>query len=167
MPASLEASYGDGLYEAGTYAGSATSTPTVSTQAASSVSSSTVTLNGNVTDNNGASSTIRGFVYATNAGLTESTATTSESGTYDTGSYTTDVTSLTCNTDYYFHAFATNASGTGYDLTLSFTTDACASSGGSGGGSSKDDLKIDELQVSDTSVTVSGEINDDDDCRSV
>ncbi|MDO8557494.1 MAG: LamG domain-containing protein [Candidatus Jorgensenbacteria bacterium] len=100
-----------------------TASPVVTTQAASSVSSTTATANGNITDIGGSSPTTRGFKY----GLTETdTWTVSESGTYDTGAYTGSLTGLSPGTTYYVRSFATNAQGTAYGSYVSFATPAVA-----------------------------------------
>ena len=102
--------------------------PTASTTAASNITSSTATLNGNITSDGGAAITARGFVYATsNAGLTiENTAadTVIVSGT--TGVFNSAITSLTAGTKYYYRAYATNSVDTSYGGEQSFTTEAVA-----------------------------------------
>jgi len=51
-----------------------------------------------------------------------SVSTTTESGSFGTGSFTASATSLTNNTVYYYRAYATNSSGTGHGSILSFTS---------------------------------------------
>ena len=98
---------------------------TVSSSAATSVGSSTATLHGSIDVDGTASSTIRGFNY----GLTAAYGTTvSTTGTYGTGSFTSNLTGLTCATAYHFRAFATNPSGTGYGSDTTLTTGSCSSS---------------------------------------
>ncbi len=100
--------------------------PTVSTAAASNITSSTATLNGNITSDGGAAITARGFVYATSntdliigtTGVTNVTA----SGT--TGTFNSAITGLTAGTMYYYRAYATNSEGTSYGGEQSFTTEA-------------------------------------------
>ncbi len=100
--------------------------PTTSTAAASTITSSTATLNGNITSDGGAAITARGFVYATSkADLTiENTAadTVIVSGT--TGVLEKDIAGLTAGTKYYYRAYATNNEGTSYGGEQSFTTEA-------------------------------------------
>ena len=99
-------------------------TPELTTSAASSVSSTGATLNGNVTAQGGSSITARGFVYSTSdttptigeADVTNATT----SGT--TGAMSSALSSLSPNTTYYFQAYATNTQGTAYGGVLSFTT---------------------------------------------
>ncbi len=103
--------------------------PTVTTSAASSITDTGATLNGNITATGGANPTVRGFVY----GLTTAYgATTTEAGSFSTGAYTGSVSSLTCNTTYHFKAYATNTAGSGYSTDSTFTTSACSGGGGSG-----------------------------------
>ena len=94
--------------------------------AASSLGATSATLNGSIGDiGNG---TTRGFVYGTN---TSYGATTTESGSFVTGSFAAGASSLTCNTAYHFAAYATNGYlSYGGDNTL--TTSARPTSGGGG-----------------------------------
>lgn len=102
--------------------------PTVTTQAESSVTQTTVTVNGNITSTKGISPTIRGFAWGTNANLSGGdTATTTENGTFSAGAFTGSLSSLTCNTTYYSRPYATNSIGTGLGTIDSFTTSSCVS----------------------------------------
>ncbi len=112
---SLRAGYGSDT----TFTTSACSAPAVSTSSASSVASLTATLNGDITELGSANSTVRGFQYGTTNSYG---TTTSTSGSYSTGTFSIDVTGLTCNTTYHYRAFATNPSGTGYGSDTTFTT---------------------------------------------
>lgn len=163
LPLFLYADYGDGLYGGGVYNGSLPSQPSVETAAATSIEKTSATLNGNIASVGDTNPTIRGFIYAENLTLTDNVATTSESGTYSTGSYSTNLTSLTCATTYYFQAFATNANGNGYGPVLSFTTSNCSSSNGRGGGSSStrvnDDNEIESTTLSIDDETLSTNTN--------
>gem|GEM_PF-1249474 len=100
------------------------SLPIVSTSAASSVSATTLTLNGNISSNGYASSTVRGFAYGTDAQLATVIATTTEAGIFDVGMFSKDITNLTPNTTYYFRAYAVNSAGTSTGTILSTTTAA-------------------------------------------
>ncbi len=97
--------------------------PTVTTSAASSVTSSSATYNGDITAN---SATARGFAYGTSADLTTVTATTTSSGTFGISSFTLSTTTLSPSTTYYFRAFATNADGTSYGSIQPVTTSGAA-----------------------------------------
>jgi hypothetical protein len=107
--------------------------PTVTTQSASSVTDTGATLNGNITSTGGEDATVRGFAWGTSATMVGDTATTTENGTFSTGSFTDSSLTLTCNTTYYSRAYATNSAGTGYGaISSSFTTGACSTTLGSG-----------------------------------
>ncbi len=94
-------------------------TPTVSTNSVSSITASSATLDGNITNIGGATVTAKGFQY----GLSQTpTWTVNQSGSFSTGAYMLSVTSLSQNTKYYFRAYATNSVGTNYGSWLSFTT---------------------------------------------
>jgi hypothetical protein len=93
--------------------------PTLTIQAASPVSTSTATLNGTIVSNNNASSTVVGFNYGTTTAYGSVASTT---GTFDIGSFSELIISLTPNTLYHFQAFATNSAGTGTSTDYATTT---------------------------------------------
>src|SRR3989338_8411871 len=98
--------------------------PTLTTSATSSVTTTTATLNGNITVTGGENSTARGFNY----GLTTSYGTTTTTaGSFGVSAFTDDIASLTCNTLYHFRSYATNSAGTGLSTDTTFTTASCAS----------------------------------------
>jgi uncharacterized protein (TIGR02145 family) len=99
--------------------------PTVDTDAATSVTSSAATLNATITATGGAAVSITGFKYATNSALTSPTDVAS-SGT--TSPFTASLTGLTASTQYWAVGYATNAVGTSYGDTITFTTSAAAPS---------------------------------------
>ena len=92
--------------------------PTATTQAASSITSTSAQLNSYVNPN-GASTTIY-FQY----GLTTSYGSTTTSGSIgtSTGNYGTTVSGLTANTVYHFRIVAYSSGGTSYGGDLTFTT---------------------------------------------
>ncbi|MBR4584810.1 MAG: hypothetical protein IKO34_13515, partial [Bacteroidales bacterium] len=92
--------------------------PAVQTNAASSISMTGATLNGNVTADGGATVTARGFVYGTSASNLSQNV---QSGS-GTGSFTKALTGLTHSTTYYYKAYATNSAGTAYGEVKQFTT---------------------------------------------
>ena len=105
--------------------------PTVTTQSASSVSTTTAVFNGNITVTGGSNATVRGFAWGTSSTMLGDTATTSnDTGSFGTGAFNTTPsphTGLTCNTTYYTRAYATGPGGTGLGaISSSFTTNACA-----------------------------------------
>jgi hypothetical protein len=105
------------------------SAPSLTTSAASSISSSSATLNGSVTAN-GSSAAIS-FCLATSSAQTGSALTTcisnptsSPSATLSSSTVTATTGSLTNGTTYYFQAYATNTTGTTYGSVLNFTVTA-------------------------------------------
>ena len=100
--------------------------PSVTTPSSASVSSSTATLGGNVTNDGGAVLSARGVIYSQTAinsnpqiggvGVTN----VPTSGT--TGIFTVNVSALTPGTAYTFAAYATKNQGTGYCSISSFVT---------------------------------------------
>jgi hypothetical protein len=97
--------------------------PTVSASSATSVATTTATLNGSI-DNIGSSTpTVEGFEYGldTAYGLATSTA-----GAFGTGAFSATLSGLVCGTTYHYHAYATNSGGSGTSGDISFTTSACS-----------------------------------------
>ena len=96
--------------------------PTVTTSAASSVTSTSMTCNGNVTADGGVLGGIaqRGFYFGTNASYSSNTRVIA-SGT-STGAYTLSRTSLSAGTTYYITSFAENALGERQGSTVSQAT---------------------------------------------
>lgn len=113
--------------------------PTTSTGAASSVTTTSMTCNANVTADGGVLGGItqRGFYFGTNASFASNTK-VSVAGT--TGTYTLARTSLTAGTTYYITGYAQNALGERQGSTVSQATTAAPTltaitiltSGGSG-----------------------------------
>ena len=111
-------------------------TPSVTTNAASSVVVSSATLNGNVTSDGGATVTDRGFYFGTSSTATSNPSYSAGSGT---GAFSLSRTGLSGSTTYYFAAYATNAAGTTIGGTSSFTTQVAATIQGSYYGTNKPD----------------------------
>jgi Carboxypeptidase regulatory-like domain len=111
--------------------------PTVNTLEVSSPTSSSVTLNGNLTGLGGTDVTVRGFAYGTDSTLATVIATTTDTvgQPFSTGTFTHALTGLTCGTAYYVRAYATNTAGTGFGFDERFTL-SCETAGGGGGSSS-------------------------------
>ncbi|GAM10888.1 bacillopeptidase F precursor [Geobacter sp. OR-1] len=110
-----------------TASGTPVAAPTVTTQAASSISATAATGNGNITATNGANATTRGAIYWAysntdkiigDAGVTN----ISENGSFGTGAFNASLTSLSVNTQYNARAYATSANGTGYGARVAFWT---------------------------------------------
>jgi hypothetical protein len=98
--------------------------PTVTTNAATSVTISAATLNGSVNANN--QTTATAFEYGTVTDLSYGSATLAGSPSSVTGTSATAVsaglTGLSGSTTYYFRAIGTSAAGPSYGSILSFTT---------------------------------------------
>jgi uncharacterized protein (TIGR02145 family) len=98
--------------------------PTVDTDAATSVTETTATLNATITATGGAVVTATGFKYGTDAGLTTPTD-IAVGGT--SSPFTGSLTGLSPGTQYWAVGYATNSVGTSYGDTITFTTSAAAS----------------------------------------
>jgi len=97
--------------------------PTVQTTAVSEITFNSAKSGGIVSDDGGSEVTARGVCWDTTSTPTvNGNHSTDGSGT---GSYTSALTGLLCEKTYYVRAYATNASGTGYGDTISFTTQKC------------------------------------------
>jgi len=94
--------------------------PTVTLTSASSITKSTASAGGTVTDDGGASVTARGVVWGASANPTTANSQTSD-GT-GKGTFTSSLTGLTRVTTYHLRAYATNSVGTGYSADAMFTT---------------------------------------------
>lgn len=94
--------------------------PTVSTREVSEVTALTAISGGDITDDAGSTITARGICWST-----ETDPTVTDSKTLDGaggGTFSSTLTDLLPNNTYFIRAYATNANGTGYGMTLSFTT---------------------------------------------
>ncbi|MBP5723460.1 MAG: hypothetical protein J6X18_07820, partial [Bacteroidales bacterium] len=94
--------------------------PTVATTTATNVSYTSVTLGGNVTNENGATVTERGVCYSTSTNPTISNSKKAVGS--GTGSFSIKITELNKNVTYYARAYAINSKGTSYGSVVSFTT---------------------------------------------
>jgi len=95
------------------------------TSPATNITQTTATGGGNVTADGGASVTARGVVWSTAINPTIALATKTNNGT-GIGSFSSNITSLICNTLYHVRAYATNIAGTSYGSDVTFTTSACS-----------------------------------------
>jgi uncharacterized protein (TIGR02145 family) len=100
------------------------SLPTVTTSNISAITQTTATGGGEVTSDGGAAVTARGVCWNTSGSPTiADTHTTDGSGT---GTFTSSLTGLIANTQYFVRAYATNSAGTAYGNEIQFTTSAPA-----------------------------------------
>ncbi|CAK0765776.1 MSHA biogenesis protein MshQ [Gammaproteobacteria bacterium] len=101
------------------------SAPTVTTNAATSVTNSGATLNGTVSSNGAAATVTFDYGLTTSYGTTV-TATQSPLATNASNSaVSAALTGLTCNTTYHFRVKASNSAGTTNGGDLTFTTSSC------------------------------------------
>jgi hypothetical protein len=93
---------------------------TITTTAASSITGTTATSGGTISNNCGGVVTASGVCWSTSTGPI---ATGNHSaGETSSGSFTSSITGLSAATTYYVRAYATNTSGTAYGNEVSFTT---------------------------------------------
>jgi hypothetical protein len=93
---------------------------TITTLAVTSLTTNSATSGGNITSDGGAPVTARGVCWNTSANPTTTNSKTSD-GT-GTGSFTSNITTLTENTTYYVRSYAINSQGTTYGSEVSFKT---------------------------------------------
>jgi uncharacterized protein (TIGR02145 family) len=93
--------------------------PTVSATLTSSLYSACTNVASSIVSDGNSSVTASGFVVGTQANLSDGTSVT---GDLDGSDFTGQLSGLTPGATYYVSAFATNAAGTGYGDTLSFST---------------------------------------------
>jgi uncharacterized protein (TIGR02145 family) len=93
---------------------------TLTTTAVSAIAETTAISGGNISNDGGTLITQRGVCCSTSPSPT--TANTTIISGSGTGSFTSNLTSLTANTTYYVRAYATNSAGTAYGNEMSFTT---------------------------------------------
>jgi uncharacterized protein (TIGR02145 family) len=94
--------------------------PTITTTAATALTSSTASSGGNITNDGGFTVTARGICYSTTTN--PSTANSIIAGGSGIGSFTSNLTGLTSGKTYYLRAYATSSAGTSYGNEISFTT---------------------------------------------
>lgn len=94
--------------------------PTVSTYNVLNILDSTATCGGTVVSDGGSPVTARGICWSTSEGPTITDSHTIDSS--GTGMFSSIMTGLSPNTNYYVRAYATNSVGTSYGAQKSFTT---------------------------------------------
>ena len=97
--------------------------PSVETKEVTDIAMTSVRLNGNLIQANGADITEKGFYWGSNANPTENDNVIVVNGT-ELGTYDSLLTNLTNNTVYHVRAYAKNAQGTAYGEDIEFTTSA-------------------------------------------
>jgi hypothetical protein len=98
--------------------------PTVTTQSADQIATTSIRGNGNITDTGGENCTRRGFCYkvGTSGDPTISDSVAYDDGSFGTGAFTKSITGLTPGTSYRVRAYAVNSEGTSYGTTVSVKT---------------------------------------------
>ncbi|TVZ56254.1 putative secreted protein (Por secretion system target) [Lutibacter sp. Hel_I_33_5] len=97
-------------------------TPTVATISATSVTTTSASLGGNVENEGDSSVTERGIVYSstdTNPKIGDNNVTKDDNGT-SIGTFSESITGLTANTTYFYRAYAINTQGTSYGEVKNF-----------------------------------------------
>jgi len=100
--------------------------PSITTNAASSVTKYAATSGGSITSNGGSAISASGICWSS----TNTTPTISDSKTTDgstSGTFTSTLTGLTAGTTYYVRAYAINGIGTSYGSVQNFTTSSSSS----------------------------------------
>jgi gliding motility-associated-like protein len=95
--------------------------PMVTTTTATGITVISANSGGNVIADGGATVSTRGVVWGTSPAPTVPSTSSTSNGT-GTGSFSSQMGTLAGGTTYYYRAYATNASGTGYGEEYSFTT---------------------------------------------
>jgi len=121
-------------------AAAASAPPTVTTTIVSSILTNGASSGGDVTSDGGASVTARGVAYGTSANPDINGTITSD-GT-GTGPFTSTLSGLSVNTQYYYRAYATNSAGTSYGTEDDFYTLANTPDAPSVGGPTSSSLNV-------------------------
>lgn len=109
--------------------GSGINTPLLTTGAATNITQVSATLAGTITSTGCNAVTVYGVEYSTTTGFPNGSGTAVPSTNLSGGNFTSNLTGLSAGVTYYYHAYATNGSGTGYGAEAMFITSS-ASSGG-------------------------------------
>ena len=106
--------------------GSGVQLPTIAIESISSITQTTVIADAEVTDDGGATVTAMGFCWSQNTNPTLADYYVQVGS--GTGFFSTTITGLSPNTEYFLRAYATNSEGTAYGNELGFITVAASSS---------------------------------------
>ncbi|MDP3879409.1 MAG: hypothetical protein Q8Q07_03775, partial [Dehalococcoidales bacterium] len=133
--------------------------PSVTTNAATSVTASTAIMNGNLTSLGNASSANVYFEYGTSTSYGDTVAGAPSSLT-NIGAFTANLAGLTAGTTYFYRAKVVGT-GTAYGAQATFTTPSTPPSGGGGGGggsSSLTSLNLSGMSGSAPVLNAQGEV---------
>ncbi len=98
------------------------SIPTITTGGASAITTTSAILAGAIPANGCSAITAYGVEYSTSIGFPNGTGTAVPSSNLSAINFSSNLTGLNPNTNYYYHSYATNAGGTGYGNEQTFTT---------------------------------------------
>lgn len=98
------------------------SVPTVTSGVASAITTTSATVAGSIPANGCSAVTTYGVEYSLINGFPNGSGTAVPSTNLSGINFSSDLTGLSPNTTYYYHAYATNAGGTGYGNQQMFTT---------------------------------------------
>ena len=101
------------------------SVPSLTTNAITSITTSSAQSGGNVTNDGNSTVTSKGICWSTSSGPTTLNNFSNNGG--GTGQFTSNLTNLSSNTTYYVRAYASNSTGTAYGNELTFTTSVLTS----------------------------------------
>ncbi len=100
---------------------SAATAPLITTKPVSGITDVAAISGGNITSDGGSAITVSGICWSTNSTPTVADSKTTD-GIKQVGTFSATMAPLSDATAYYVRAYATNAIGTSYGETLSFTT---------------------------------------------
>jgi len=105
--------------------------PTLGSITAGSITKTSATLSSSISSTGYETVYRRGFEYGP---TTAYGSTITEDGDFSAGSFSTNITGLTCGSTYHIRAYAVNYIGTSTTADSSFRASSCSSGGGGGGG---------------------------------
>lgn len=92
----------------------------VTTSSSSNITATTATVSGSITDNGCWTISEYGIEYSTSSGFPNGTGTRVVASNLNAGDYSVDLSGLTPNVRYYYHAYATNGTETSYGTEQAF-----------------------------------------------
>ncbi len=111
-------------------AGVSSSVATVTSGAASAITQTSATVAGSITATGCSAITAYGIEYSTTAGFANGTGTPVASTNLSGTNFSSALSGLTLATTYYYHAYASNGTGTAYGAEQSFTTSSSTPTAG-------------------------------------
>ena len=100
------------------------SIPVLTTGIASAITTTTATCAGSITSTGCTAVSAYGIEYSITAGFPNGSGTAVASSNLSGGNFSSNLSALAPNTQYFYHAYATNGGGTGYGSEQNFTTQA-------------------------------------------